>query len=87
MRNVILFFFPLIIKTIENQAKEREIWLLLAYVIRACILPDEEFTGVDNNEIQNVCQLLYEQYEKNTRKKQLFLQRTYSMLASAANQR
>ena len=30
MRNVILFFFPLIIKTIENQAKEREIWLLLA---------------------------------------------------------
>ena len=43
-RNLLLFFFPLVLNCIEPSAKERHLWLHLTFVIKACVLPKEEFS-------------------------------------------
>ena len=63
-RNIILFFFPLVLICIEVNAKERRLWLLLAYMIRACILPDAEYQNLDPNVIE-YCEIhFYKLYEQ-----------------------
>lgn len=47
-RNIIIFFFVIVINCIEPSAvKERRIWLLQAYMIRICIIPSNEYENVD----------------------------------------
>ena len=63
-RNVILFFVPVVINCIEDDAKERKVWLLLFYMIRACIIPQREFTVIDLNVFHDICHQFYVLYEK-----------------------
>ena len=64
MRNIVLFFFPLIVQCIDdNYAPEQSLWLLLGYMIRACIIPNNEFENVSKDEIKHCCNLFYKTYE------------------------
>ena len=64
-RNIILFFFEIVVECIELEfVKERKLWLNIAYVIRACILPNEEFEKVQLNTIFKACELIYNLYEE-----------------------
>lgn len=62
-RNITIFFFPLVINSIEKKAKERKLWLLYAYMIRSCILPEKEFNAVNLDDIYMYCELFYKLYE------------------------
>ena len=62
-RNIILFFFPVVIKCIKSGDKEKRVWLLLAYMIRACVLPTDEFHCVDLQALHDCCRQFYELYE------------------------
>ena len=62
-RNIALIFFPVMIECIEKQAKERRAWLLLAYMIRSCVLPNAEFTSIDMD-IKDICDKFYALYEQ-----------------------
>lgn len=46
-RNYVLLYFPLIVICIEEGAEERKLWLILAFMIRACILPNIEYDNFD----------------------------------------
>ena len=64
-RNLILFFFPIVIESIEPKfVKERQLWLNLTYVIRACIFPQTEFEKVNKKTIFDACELFYNLYEE-----------------------
>ena len=63
-RNLVLFYFPLIIECIEETAKERRLWLLLAYLVRACILPNNEYDLIDVAVLRYCGKQFYELYEK-----------------------
>ena len=63
-RNIILFFFPLVLTCIEEKAFERKLWLLFAYMIRSCTIPEKEFKAVDLKDIENACEQFYKLYEK-----------------------
>ena len=63
-RNLILFFFPLVLECIEENEGERKIWLYFAYIIRACVLPTEEFSRVNLDDIHDCAARLYTLYEK-----------------------
>ena len=63
-RNCLILFFPIIITCIEPEAEERRLWLLLTYMIRACILPNNEFDTIDDNVVTYCGQEFYELYEK-----------------------
>ena len=62
-RNLTLFFFPVVIDCLEENAEERRLWLLLAYKLRACVVPDEEFDIVDKSDILYCCAEFYKLYE------------------------
>ena len=57
-RNIVIFLFPVVIQCIESQAKERRLWLLLAYMIRSSIIPNEEYCNVGSLELQDICEVL-----------------------------
>ena len=63
-RNIILFHFINVIQCIEVSAKERTVWLLLAFSIRACILPSKEFQPIPLETIDFACEQFYILYEK-----------------------
>ena len=63
-RNLILFFFPHVLECLEKSAKERDCWLYLAFMIRACVLPDNEFFNINVNQISIACTKFYKIYEK-----------------------
>ena len=63
-RNLILFLFPLVINCIDRNAKERRLWLLLAFMIRACVLPSDEFHKVSLIDIEYCCSEFYKLYEE-----------------------
>lgn len=63
-RNIIILFFPLVIDCIEVDAKERRLWLLLAYMIRLCVLPNEEYDTVDKSILTYCGKHFYDLYEK-----------------------
>ena len=64
LRNIILFFFVHVLQCIEQNAKERRLWLLLAYIIRACVLPSNEFKYVNLNDIEEASKEFYSLYER-----------------------
>lgn len=63
-RNILLFFFPVVIKCIPRKAPERKLWLLLVFMIRSCVLPPQEFRNFDLDEIERACEQFYILYEK-----------------------
>ena len=64
-RNIILFFYPIVINCIEETAEdERRVWLHLAFIIRACVIPNDEFRNVDQKLIESGSQKLYSLFEK-----------------------
>ena len=63
-RNIIICLFPIVIECIESQAKERRLWLLLAYMIRACIVPNIEYANIDQNDVKEICDKFYALYEQ-----------------------
>ena len=59
-RNLLLIFFPLVLKNLPaNYVKERKLWLCLVFMIRSCVLPNEEFDLVCKETIVNSCELFY----------------------------
>ena len=62
-RNIVLFFFIIVIDCIEETAKERRLWLLLAYMIRMCVLPNEEYQTIDPDVLQYCSSHFYKLYE------------------------
>ena len=63
-RNVILFFFPLILNCIPPiHHKERRLWLCLAFITRACVIPNIEFEQVDENMIDAFSNVFYTDYQ------------------------
>ena len=64
-RNLLLFFFPIIIDCIEDDfPKEKQIWLHLVFMIRACVIPNDEFRIVNDDDVQSACKKFYILYEK-----------------------
>ena len=63
-RNLILFFFPHVLSCIDDNGKEKELWLYLAFMVRACVLPDLEYFNVNSNQISLACSKFYKLYEK-----------------------
>ena len=63
-RNLGLFFFPLILECIEPEAKERELWLNLSYIMRSSILPSEEYWQIDLDCVMAASAQFYETFEK-----------------------
>ena len=63
MRNIILFFFPHILQCIEQNAKERKLWLLLAFMIRSCVLSSKEFQMFDLEMLETASKEFYQLYE------------------------
>ena len=45
LRNVLILYFPFITKCLQNE-KEIKVWEMFAFMIRACILPENEFQKV-----------------------------------------
>ena len=43
-RNLILFLFPVVLECLEQEVKEKRVWLLLAYIIRGTIIPEDEYS-------------------------------------------
>ena len=63
-RNITLFLFPIIIDCIEPSAKERRLWLIFSFMIRACVIPTEEFRLLDHEIIETCASDFYALYEK-----------------------
>lgn len=63
-RNIVLFFFPIVIQCIQEPAEERKLWLLFSFLIRACTLPQKEFQQISLELIENTCEKFYKLYEK-----------------------
>ena len=64
MRNIILFFFIIVIDCIEKSAKERRLWFLFSYLIRACVIPQNEFQQINPNVIEFCSTNFYTLYER-----------------------
>ena len=58
LRNILILFFPLITKCLTGHDKEIRLWEMLAFMIRACILPEAEYQNVNVNSIK-YCQKNY----------------------------
>ena len=63
-RNLLLFFFPLILNCIEPGEKERNMWLYLTFMIKACVIPREEFGPVPLDMIETSMKQFYTLYEQ-----------------------
>ena len=64
-RNVILFFYPIVVDSIEdNYPKEKKNWLYLAYIMRAGVLPNKEFDEVEKNDIKIACRKYFSLFEQ-----------------------
>ena len=63
-RNIILFYFIIVIDCIPNEfPREKKIWLQLAYIVRACILPNNEFAQISNKVIKDTANSFYKNFE------------------------
>ena len=63
-RNLLLFLFPLILDCIEPNEKERHMWLNLSYMIKACVIPSEEFRQLPDGLVETCMKSFYSLYEK-----------------------
>ena len=48
----------------QTNAKERKLWLMLSFMIRSCILPQDEFELIPSDVILNYCHSFYKLYEQ-----------------------
>lgn len=63
-RNVILFFYPIVLQCIgDNYKKEKRIWLQLAYVMRSCVLPNRQFNSISKNVLKKTTKSFYRSFE------------------------
>ena len=62
-RNITIFFFSIVIECIEENAEERRLWLLYAFMIRSCVIPNDEFNEIANETIISCCEKFYTLYE------------------------
>lgn len=63
-RNICIFYFPHVLECIEQGAKERQLWLYLAYVVRSSILPSVEYSEINLDDVNSFCSKFYELFEK-----------------------
>ena len=63
-RNIMLFFFPIVVECIEPKQEERKVWLLFAFLMRACTVSTKEFQQIDLDLIRTTSEQLYKLYEK-----------------------
>lgn len=64
-RNILLFLFPIVLDCIEPEYNnEKKVWLHLVFIIRACIIPNEEFRVVNDNDVLSACAKFYKLYEQ-----------------------
>ena len=64
-RNAVLFFFPIIIKCIEpDYTNEIKVWYYIVYMIRSCVIPNDEFRNLSDSKINYACENFYRLYEK-----------------------
>lgn len=63
-RNLVLFFFPLVIECIEINARERKLWLNLVYMIRSSVIPTVEFLPLQLEVIKECCETFYKLFEQ-----------------------
>ena len=63
LRNVLLFYFPIITQCLNGDEKEIKLWEMLAFMIRACILPEDEFSQVNVNQIKYCQKKFYTLYQ------------------------
>ena len=63
-RNISIFFFTIVIDCIEPNHKERHMWLHLSYLIKACVIPTEEFRNISLNVLDDSATKFYSLYEQ-----------------------
>ena len=64
-RNVIIFFFPIVIKCIEPEYPEEiKLWYYFAFMIRSCVLPNSEFRTLPDRIVSNACDNFYRLFQK-----------------------
>ena len=64
-RNLLLFFFPIVIKCIDEEySEEIKLWYNLVFMIRSCILPNSEFRDIPDRKIETACETFFRLYEK-----------------------
>ena len=62
-RNILLFFFPIVLANIDGKyQKEHQMWLSLVFMIKSCVIQNEEFQHVDKETIIKSCELFYNLY-------------------------
>lgn len=64
LRNICLFFFPFITQCLEGNEKEIKLWEMLAFMARACVIPEEEFSSVNVNSIKYCQKTFYTMYQQ-----------------------
>lgn len=64
LRNVLIFYFPIVTKCLEKNDKEIKIWQMLAFMVRSCIIPDNEFLNVNINSVKYCQKQFYNLYEQ-----------------------
>ena len=65
LRNILIFFFPIILECIEDEyPKEKKLWLHLVFMIRACVISNDEFRNVDVNDVNSACKKFYKLFEE-----------------------
>lgn len=52
-RNIVLFFFPIMVASLEDSRCEMKLWAYLSYIVRAYCLPDVEFEYVSKRDLQH----------------------------------
>ena len=62
-RNIALFYFPLVLECIEENAKDRQCWLYIGFLMRSSCIPSEEFANLNLQEIETICENFYKMYE------------------------
>ena len=63
-RNLALFYFPIVLDCLPQNAKEQRLWLLMAFMMRACVIPTPEFQQTNTNDILYCSDEYYKLYEK-----------------------
>lgn len=65
-RNLILFYFPLVISSIQERKNEKQLWLLLAFIVRAYTLPEEHYEDILLKvNLKNLQKIFYQKFESH----------------------
>ena len=64
LRNLLLFLFPLVTDCLTANEKEVKLWEMLAFMIRACIIPENEYQNVNIPSIKYCMNNFYIMYEQ-----------------------